>query len=378
MNYEFLMNDPELNSGHRMTLRNILDEINLKRVWRREMEENKGIQKFLQQFKNGTDKEFIEYYLDKKFNWHRTGDCYIDTEEEEKEDWMLEGEGQLEAIQQKKLFDLQCQWRAKKIDLEGITISIQFDLWGSNIFNCPYISPVSIEDIEKSIPYLLERDESPGFDGEWQDYNDLKKAYTNEKESNCGIPDWYVYHDEKYGTKELIMLPDLRGEKEEEYYAIFEEFESANEEIEKQDIVEREKMIDYRDSEIIELFIKRFESKKVLKQFNGYKNYDHKAAMNSISFNLSLHFLSQAEETVGIETNSDWRKAIIKAWNRYRRKKIVEYLPAAFEEYKLKLATGVGFEADPIFNSMDEQVESYTAMIIKSRIIKGEAGDLNY
>ena len=71
----------------------------------------------------------------------------------------------LKEILQKKLFDMQCLWRAEKIIIPEINVSSDFRYWEANIFNCPFIEPVTENEIEiilkhltKEEPYRLDHD----------------------------------------------------------------------------------------------------------------------------------------------------------------------------------------------------------------------------
>ena len=86
-------------------------------------------------------------------------------------EWVEAATKHLKVIQQKKLFDKQCLWRAEKIKIDGLQLCCEFLLWENNILNCPFIDPVSEEDLSDYIFFLQERANSyiDLYDG-WQEY----------------------------------------------------------------------------------------------------------------------------------------------------------------------------------------------------------------
>src|SRR5205823_2240812 len=57
------------------------------------------------------------------------------------------------------------------------------------------------------------------------------------------------------------------------------------------------------------------------------------------------HDLKAVREPVPVQMNGDWRVALITAYRDYKTKKTIEAIPAAYDEYLMRLETGIGFEA---------------------------------
>jgi len=88
-----------------------------------------------------------------------------------------------------------------------------------------------------------------------------------------------------------------------------------------------------------------------------------------------LDILMYADENIPIEENENWLEAIQIAAARFRSKKIEENLPAAFEQYKMKLAIGITF---PEKEDSRSQTDFYNNMVLLGRKLMGEPEDFDY
>lgn len=123
------------------------------------------------------------------------------------------------AIQQKKLFDAQCKWRAGLLEIPEITISYEFAYWGENIKRCPFITPINESEIKILADFLLSNNntESLFTNQRWQDYDAYKQdALLNEGDSTI-LPSWYQFYDEQLGNENLLLLPDIKTKQEQQY-----------------------------------------------------------------------------------------------------------------------------------------------------------------
>ncbi len=67
------------------------------------------------------------------------GKRYANNEEQHGIKWVSKVSDHLQYIQQKKLFDAQCLWRAEQLDIPDIQICYDFMIWEKDILNCPFI-----------------------------------------------------------------------------------------------------------------------------------------------------------------------------------------------------------------------------------------------
>ena len=111
----------------------------LKIKWRKEIMENEAAQKYFEGYLPSSIESFIKDYLVKKYIAFKHKDLYARQLEKNRTRWIDEANEHLKPILQKKLFDLQCLWRAEQINLEGIEIAFDFSVVQQDIFNCSFI-----------------------------------------------------------------------------------------------------------------------------------------------------------------------------------------------------------------------------------------------
>ena len=133
-------------------------------------------------------------------------------------------------IQQKKLFNYQCLWRAERVVTEHVETEMDFNYWSRNIKNCAFIKPISDEEFNMYKDYY-ETKEVDDFDEtfkyiDWQDYHTYKEEAKGDEET-ISYPEWYEYYDMREGTNALMLLPDIRGEKEGFYLDLLHEHKRA-------------------------------------------------------------------------------------------------------------------------------------------------------
>lgn len=133
----------------------------------------------------------------------------------------------LKEIQQKKLFNLQCQWRAELVTDPRIESTEDFVEMGEDILNCKLISQIESDEIDLYYQYMQSDDYTyvPTFipNQMWQFYEGMKMSETNPEKFLSKLfiyPPWYRYHDTYATASNLMLLPDIRGEKEHYYLDI--------------------------------------------------------------------------------------------------------------------------------------------------------------
>ena len=195
----------------------------LKAKFLAEVQSNNVVQEWLQQFDDYNWKHFLSYYADYKVNLVKHSSLFI-----KKTEQVLElkhrnfTQKTLAMILQKKLFNLQCQWRAEQVTLPGIRITFDFWYWSKNIFNCPFIPPVTDAELQIMQRFVQTED----FDPEnlytttygWQYYDEIISKIQAEEQDE--IVSWYTFYDTYMGTSAYLLLPNIRGQKEEVYYDI--------------------------------------------------------------------------------------------------------------------------------------------------------------
>lgn len=343
-----------------------------------EMKANTAMQQYFNQFATLSVDSFIDSYARDKKWWIEYGKRNLERKENHSIKWVTKAADHLATIQQKKLFDMQCLWRAEKITIPQVQLCYDFKLWEKDILNCPFVEPVSDDDIHLYAQYLLSENAINDENGrwsidEWQDYDEIKEAYNNEN-ANRNFPEWYDFYNSRRGTSVYMILPDIRGEKEEFYMELArEENRSQN----PQQPYIPENYLWYTDGDKKEWFIKTFETKEIQEYYAAYEWSQRNAGLRE-DLDYYLYTLYEADEPVAMEANMDWAEAIKRTAIKYRNQKIAEALPQAWEQYMLNIQMGIAFQNERKFRTKDSIRKIYEEGILIGRKLNGEPEDLNF
>ena len=370
---------PVIKSYYEQQVERMENEKIWKQRWKEEIENSETLNNYFKDFQPGSVTLFIDSYIMEKTLWFHFGEFYKTNNETEQLEWETRAFKELGFLQQKKLFDMQCLWRAEKITIPGIEICFDFEIWEEDILNCPFIDPISEADIELYSQYLeqdnAEKNSLYGTEG-WQNYEEIKEAY-NTDNSNVNFPEWYDFYNGRRGTGALMLLPDLRGPKEEFYQDLY--FDSVKEETQARQaewdaVMDKRPSLEYYKHKFVEWFVNTFEDKETRELYTAYK-WGTKNNGKEEQIHNNIRLLLKAEEFVPIEAHYNWIEALEKAANRYTLKKIAEALPLAFERYCINLQTGISFHAEHFRKSLRHL---YKERIIAGRVLNGEPADLNF
>lgn len=343
---------------------------------------------FFEKYNSNSKISFSETYKWKKANWIEYGQMYLDHEQEKIFKYQNIAEQCLWQIQQKKLFNLQCEWRAEKIKIPGIDITWDFKIWENNIMNCDFIEPVTADEVELYKEYILCDDfEKELLDilRDWQDYEEYKENLDNEFDEENIMPEWYQFYDSRRGTGDLISLPDIRGEKEEYYRDIH----FKNERKKQQDEIERQKREGtYKEhthdkrpymgayGEYIEEFVNLFEDEKIKRYYRAYESMSDELDEDE-DLQEAITTLLEANERIEIEGWYDWREAVIKTARKYERRQIHKYMDNVYSEYLQRRAMGISYEK-PKEEHNESLSEMIKTQIFDGRRLNGEPEDFNF
>ncbi|MFY0483025.1 hypothetical protein ACI6PS_10475 [Flavobacterium sp. PLA-1-15] len=348
-------------------------EKSLKIKWRKEIMENTAIQQYFEKFHDTSVESFIKGYLSKKYLAFRYRDMYSRKLEKIRTKWIDEATEHLEPILQKKLFDLQCLWRAEQIELEGVEIAFDFDVMQNDIFNCSLVD-ITQEDIALYQSFLTsgQGDLYCNNFHEWQDYDSL----TQDDEEYVSLPEWYLFHNLRTGNDRLLLLPNIRGKKENLYADLarkkkWEEVESTH------PVREIKPFISEYDEETMAFFVNTFENAEHKKNILNYKEYNDRT---SDEYNIEeiVGYMSEIEDYIPIESHYDYREAIVLAYNKYFFGKVSEHLPLAYEQYLFNKSMNFGKERSEHYKFyLDLRLSCYNR-ILDGRELNGEPRDLNF
>lgn len=334
--------------------------------------------KYREYFKEYTDsswENFVHHYAMTKAYASENKELYIRQQEEKELEFYTKAEEALWEIQQKKLFNYQCLWRAEKEKTEHVEVETDFFYWSRNIKSCPFIEPINDYEFSLYKDFLETSDVEDYFDRfgytDWQDHYTYKRE-ANGEEDTISYPDWYAFYDMRMGTGALMLLPDIRGEKEEFYLNIYHENRKILHPQTQAPKFDDRKFLDYSDYEILRGFIEKFEDPKTQKYMYAYNSLRNKG--DGIEFEFFIHDLCEIQEVMPIEAHYDWRIAITRAYNKYVKGKVLAQLDVVYSEYKSRISMGIGFAAE----EKDPDRSTRKKIILKARVLNGEPPDLNF
>ena len=360
---------------------------------KRELKSNSKYKEFFDQFSAESVEEFINF-IARLAGKVSSNQYLIEFSEGHKikEYRKRAGEGLWE-IQQKKLFNLQCLWRAGKIEIEEVKCSRDFLYHEKTIKICPFLEPITEEEVDLYRQYILTDDFTFEMDvfKSWQDYDTFKYEYQHAEELS-ETPEWYLFYDSRKGTGSYLILPDLKGQKEDIYEQMAQkqdkEYKAAIQSI----APVHEKHIDITDMyQLCIDFAWEFEDSKTADDFHkletfqrmiDYKNNGFEDHGNSGIIEHVLWELRDVEEKIPVHGYFDWKEALIKIHFDYEIRKVEENMSIAYEEYKMRLDLGIPVELTD--NEIQNHKQWYNNMdgwrqrILTGRAIMDEPQDFDY
>lgn len=305
----------------------------------RELYGNARYWDFFKSFNEESVHDFITEYASKKAWYLLNGDRMLSKKEREQFKFRDLAEKCFWEIQQKKLFNMQAEWRAGLIDIEGIEVTRDFYCWEKSITTCPFLEPVTSAELSLYMDYLESGTyiEKSWFYS-WQDY----ESYNHINGGPDATPAWFKYYDSKIGTDYLLMLPDKKGDEEKKY---LKSWRNVNKDPNIESINEEEILTGsgphlYVNYETLDFFINTFENKNLLGYFKASEIKPQDATIEA-ELQDAFRILNRANETVSLPPDADWRQAVIRGAIQYKIKRILANLPFVFDEYLFRLKTGI-------------------------------------
>jgi len=387
------MENQKLNPHQQKDLDTVIWRNNFQQQITEHLQTDPAIQEYFKNFNPVSVQQFIFSYSIQKSYWHQHGELHSQLREKHDLKWIDEASWHLEAIQQKKLFNLQCLWRAEQVQLEDIKLCVDFSPWQENVLSCPFIDPITEDDIELYREYLAQEDvelKDEILFCFYQDYNGIKQAYLSEGEAGSHYFSWYEFYDSHKGTAHLMNLPNVRGEKEAFYInlarqanpekaAALAELKSAFSHPPGEPFIDRtgKEMLSAHVPEMLDYFVNTFEDKQTKEYYKASKwfsrNNDEKDRLDE-----AIELLLSANEEVPVEGHHDWKEAIHMAARRYTIHKISDMLSEAYEQYQLNISMNISFPGRRDIDPSNAAKQSVIDDILLGRKLNGEPEDLNF
>jgi len=330
---------------------------------------------------------FIKTYADRKVHLLEYYEYYsrLYHEKEESElHYYKQAEEMLQLILQKKLFNMQLRWRAGQLEIDEIDVAYGFQFWEKHISAATFIPPITIDELEMMKEYLMrfdKDDEDEALFMEWQDYDSITEL--NEYGDMDNMPDWYQFYDSRMGTGMLLLLPNLKGAKEDFYLDISRKAtEQANPPA--NSTTTPLPYIHAYGADILN-FSKHFEKDKYFSTLFKYYNYTEEKnhqSPNSEELNATVDFLLSADRPIYLKSHLTWDQALLVAAKDYRNTKVAEAIDFAYEEYLMMRDLGLYKDKSPEeikkeYNK-DYIIQIYREKILLGRTKNNEPGDFNY
>ena len=352
-----------------------------------EIKEHINFTSFFSKYSSNSVNSFLKLYAQRKAIWTISGHGFKTEMERMEMLWENEAMHRLAEIQHVKLFLYQCNYRAGLVERPTKDVRTIFDFmyWKENILNARFLEPVSPADINLYAAYLAspEVNHSPfAFIEDWQDFDDIRFAWTDPEESERTVPEWYLYYFSQTGHGHELTLPDIKSERDLHYFQegnkervrLFREAEQQKPQDDPGLLAHKLPYFnEYADGNL-DTFMQVFEnreSRDMLKVWNKWTEFNDREDM----MRDDLEVLMYAQEQMPLPECSGWIEATQLAASRLRSYKITESLPAAYGQYKINLDLRITF---PEREDSRKNADFYNDLVILGRKMLGEPGDFNY
>ena len=364
---------------------------NLSKRFAEELLRHEKLQDFLNQFRGNNDPEkFAAEYAQQKVNLVRYYKYYVrlmNEEEIEETEYQKSAHDALEALLQKKLFNLEQQWRANRLKLDELKISEEFNRWSRDIFSCPFIPPVIDYELDLLKRFLRESTDR------YENIADVSRQYSyqevREKDENGdypNMPEWFKFYDTYMGTGNLLLLPDIRGPQEERYIDRFREEKSKGKPpVPAPTPVEPDKRpFIFNMGHEYAACARLVETDTCIRYlFEAYDRNKYREANRPDHFELdyALDKLQKADRPIRFDSKLIWHEAIFTAVYRYENERTAEHLDHVFAEYQMIHELGMQQDnSDDMLVQMyqNELIPKLREAVLVGRKLLGEPEDFDF
>ena len=342
----------------------------------KEMQADVRFQSYFTPYQKSSVTEFLKRYAWYKANLEVYGDYTKDHHERLIYQYHEDAWAALKDIQMKKLFDMECLWRAEQeTDMSGVEVTKDFRNVFHTILDYPDIPIISSEDIEL-YQLFLHREQHviyyiQGY-VQYPDYEDVKTAY--EEESETGI-EYVDFHNKQTGNHSLLLLPDIRGQKEKMYIEMFVD-KAKKDTVQEEDSKAEKQHLSAMDEELIK-FGAHFGDKKTVNFIKDQRKW-LRETIDPI-FSWAFRYLGDLNpEKVPIKAHEDWKEAVYFTAVHHKSKLVAEILPTVYEEYLLKKNLGSPLTTEEKENYSLSFNNWWKESILAGREINGEPRDFNF
>src|ERR1017187_5739721 len=374
----------ELSEVGKLMVKNTLEDDKLKQEILTDLKKNPKYKEYFSAFNKDTVNMFIKHFADAKWRYLKYGEMYLKKEDEETSRYKFRAEQYFWQIQQKKLFDKQCLWRAEKIQIPGLELSNEFGYWEDAIKTCPFIDPVTEDEFNLFMEFVNSDDFQFDNDYEycsWQAHFIIADADEDDEE----MPDYYKFHNEKTGAGELLKLHDIRGAKEKKYmnFSSVQRMETYKKEHPEnvENKPDPRPMMPFGEDELIE-FVKKYDDPILLK-YHALIDRGEVDDGGHYGLNKALEDLKNAEIPIPVAEGDSWQETIINSMAQHELRMLNKALPIVYDEYLFRVQNNIamGYSESELEDQARKNKTSedhYRTSILLGRKLNGEPEDLNF
>ncbi|MBF9222354.1 hypothetical protein [Hymenobacter ruricola] len=315
-------------------------------------------------------------------------------------------------IQQKKLFDLQCRWRAEQITLPGVRHTQEFRQWENYIEYCPWLPPVTADEVALYEAYLRSDDYEPERNWAWQNYEAFRRTAEGgeddaeatdnadegyqaaERRAYSVPPAWYGFHDAATGGGSPLALPDVRGEKE-AYYIGLTEADKAEKLAAQRARGDMAASLPWHplilNHDDFAAYFRQFEDPAELPRLLRWYEADRADGERRRGYLFdAINWMERALEHQAapwpIAAHADWRHAVIAAGKRAWGHQLADVLAEVWQEQEQNRALGLSVTGPKVYGDRKPfeelnwaEEETYQPkFILRGRELAGEPRDFNF
>lgn len=384
----------ELMPHQKSKLDDLLWRIQFEQQVVKEVKNNPAMQEYFARYNAKSVDNFITHFAINKASSYKHYELYSKLKEKEELRWMESANWHLKMIQYKKLMDAQGLWRAEELVIPEIELSVDFGYWMQNVMNCPFIDPVTADEVDMYIDFLESDRAELVYEPSYYHvphFVTLKEAWMAMKgdDGEGGIiPAWFEYCYERTGTGTYLELPDIRGEKEGFYLRLGRSTQPGKSEaIQKvHEAFQNNDAKTYRDNEgkeylsfeqeSLKNFVDLFEDKTTREYYEVH--YWSQQPQDEVDrLERKMKFLLRAEGPVPIPAHYDWKEALEMAADNYKLRMIAEHMPSAFEQYEFNRSMQIQEPLNPAAEVAAAK-KDIKKDILLGRKLNGEPEDLNF
>lgn len=357
----------DLSNETKTEIEQLIKADELKSLYIEELHTRPCYRDFFDHYNDESVSAFIREYAKRKAHYVIYGEAKAHEQAESELKFRHWAEKCFSEIQQKKLFDLQCLWRAGKINLEGIGSTADFAPLEFCIFSVPFLKPVTEHELNIYLDYLMTEETANSHDYRWQDFESYKMAFESNQLER--IPEWYRFYDKALGAESLLNEADKKGSEEERWLSL--NTNSKNDTEASSETCKPDLEFTYNS---LEFFIYTFEDRKTIRHFMSAERFHPEIDNNKVLLE-AWDLLRESEEEIIIAKTGNWKTVLIETADRYRKQKTAECLKDLFKEYQLRLKAGIpcrSGENDSFFEFFSVKANLYNQKLQAAKRIAGK------